>query len=857
MLRKGMSWVLLLGSACALGDPDEKGPRPVVTSVTRVACDGQGDVAPEPQVYFTAGQELCVRLRIDGSGLSPMPGELLTDQATLLLPQAEFRHSSGLILKPTASQFLTATKSLLVTLKAADATAMPLGFYDLTVTNPNGNQGSLAQALNVVPPPPAIDLCPSVDPAFGWVDARTTVQLCADNAAQRGLVAIPEVFLLVPALDGSGIVEVPLIREAFLSASTSAGGFADASVMSAVVPARALTGRGAGIEIGGPYDIKVVNPDGAVGVIPAAFEVLADPPPTIMSVSPEQAEKSAAVTMRISGENLKDPTGTPAAARILFLATEQASGATCTAPTCYACTNTTVVNTGTVVDCQPPLAAMASGAYLVRYEHTEDGSFADFAAFAITNPSGNLASTTSSVPALTSGRWGHGAAYARDDLGNRFLYTVGGRSGITDATLDTLDTVEVAALDRFGGVSAWRELSVRLPKKLTGLGLVAHDGYLFAVGGRDETDALQAAVYRARILGIATAPEIGAPTAQTGGSLAEGTYSYRIAAMMAAGTDNVGGESLPSDAESVRVIGGGAVQLSWTAVNNAASYRIYRTAAPNGLAGSEVLLADGVTGTSYLDDGSATPGVMVPQPPGALGVWMTLSTMLTARAEHGVTIASDTNGSTYLYVLGGRTAASLPASSTDYEFAEFTVSSDALTLSSFVAGNGALNHPRAEFPAVTLSGRFAPLIEPLGQQYVLVAQGLSNTTEQDDVSLAKVGADGQLEAFQEATNSPAFSRFGSVGFLVNNYFFSVGGRQGAAGYETKGKTAEVCPARDGSCATADPPVVEIGSGDSGITLSTGRYRSGGVYVSGYFYFLGGRANATTVLNSCERGGYAQ
>jgi len=791
-------------------------------------------------------------LRIDGDGISPMPRKAFTDEATVELPTGDLVGTAGTV-RLVSTGWDPATGSL----TALIPPGTPAGVYNLTVTNPNGNTDTLNNAVVITETCPSLDsldLCSAVDPAFGWVDGRTRIEICANNADGNGLSPVPEVFLVIDEN-----TQVPLIREAMLSLDTAAGGFANASVMSAVVPS-SQEERGTGVVVGGPYDILVVNPDGAQAAIPAAFTVVADPPPVIISVSPEQAEKGATVAMHIRGANFKDPSVAldPRVARVLFLAQDQEVGAACDAPDCYECGTPTAVSTAEVT-CAPPLAAMASSAYLVRYEHLDDGAFGEFASFAITNPSGNLAGATTVMPDLNQARFAHAAVFGRDDLGNRFVYVVGGQS--SDDTATALASVEVAALSRFGDLSAWTLLPVTLPAPLTGLTVARQGDYLFAAGGRDAAGAPVATVYRARILGDDSAPVILAPDTETGGNLAAGTYSYRVSAVMAAGTDNEGGETLASDAETVLLTETGSVRVRWQAVTGASSYRVFRTAAANELAGTEVLLTTNVSGTSYLDNGSDSPGTQQPMPAGGIGEWMSMLSLETARADAGATIAEDTGGAAYLYVLGGVTAGSTDAIAS-YELASMTESAGVWTTGAFVAGTNALDTARAEFVIATLSDRTAPLLTGLDEQYVVTAQGLApGGTALDDISLAKVGAAGQLETFVQADSSNSADRYGSVGVITNNFLFSIAGRRASGGEQTKGLTVEVCPARTG-CDTADPPVLEIAGGDSGITLQEGRYRAGGVYVSGYFYFMGGAfwdngLGENVTLDSVERGGYAQ
>jgi hypothetical protein len=93
-------------------------------------------------------------------------------------------------------------------------------------------------------------------------------------------------------------------------------------------------------------------------------------------------------------------------------------------------------------------------------------------------------------------------------------------------------------------------------------------------------------------------------TAATGGLLADGTYFYVVTAIDASS------ETLESNEESVTAAGGGASvnTLTWTAVQDATGYRIYRGDA----SGAEVLLAEVPAATTYADDGSVTPGTATP-----------------------------------------------------------------------------------------------------------------------------------------------------------------------------------------------------------------------------------------------------
>ena len=836
---------------CEISTVSREGPTltPVPTAVIRA----DAGFPPNPILCSPRGGVI----RVSGSHFLPMPRDVLTDNAGVELPTVSLQSASddivlsGVTYEPNTGDLIAVVPE-----------NTPAGTYDVVVTNPNGKSGSLNGALEITETCRELELCSSVDPAFGWVNGRTRIDICANNAAGTGLLPVPQVILVIDE-----VTQVPLIRESMLSQSTAAGGFADASLMSAVVPS-SLEERGAGLVVGGPYDLIVINPDGSQGVITAAFKVVADPPPVITAVSPEQAEKGATVTITLSGANFKDPDSTadPRLARILLLTTDLEAGAVCTAPACYECADATFVSS-TSITCNPPLAAMSSGVYLVRFEHLEDGAYADFASFSVTNPSANLSTATVLMPALNTARFAHASVYARDDLGNRFLYVAGGQSDTDIAT--ALDSIEIAGLSRFGDASAWTVAAVALPGPRSGLSMVRHGEYLFVVGGADVSGTPQDGVYRARILGDDSVPVIHAPALETGGTLGAGTYTYRVAAIMGSGTDNEGGEGLPSDAESINLVEAGSVGISWQAVTGALSYRVYRTPNANDLAGTEVLIRAGINSTSYIDDGTANPGTDIPRRAGSVGEWIQVGTLSTDRTDAAATIARDAAGDAFLYVLGGVTSATSPDPTDSYEFAPlgadgsvgtFTVG-DATMMGSQSSSGTLVAAPRAQHIGVTLNANNASRITELGEEYVVIAQGMTSTSVWADAALAKVDVGGQLLPWSHGDYSSSADRHGAMGFFANNFLFSFGGRKGSGGapgggVQSDGLTLVVCPDANASCATTDPPVLEISGGNAGVSMQAERYRGSALYVGGYFFFIGG-TNNTTVHGSVERGGYAK
>lgn len=158
-----------------------------------------------------------------------------------------------------------------------------------------------------------------------------------------------------------------------------------------------------------------------------------------------------------------------------------------------------------------PIGASGVGVYLVRVTNP-DGQYDRYSALVVTNPSGKLTDFEDSGNDMLSGRVWPGVAAGSDDLGNRFIYAVGG----SNAT-GILKSVEVATVDLFGNLGAWSETQP-LQSARWGAAVVEHGGWLYAIAGVGTAGQL-ASVERASILPSADAPAIGTTPWQAAGSL--------------------------------------------------------------------------------------------------------------------------------------------------------------------------------------------------------------------------------------------------------------------------------------------------------------------------------------------------
>lgn len=110
------------------------------------------------------------------------------------------------------------------------------------------------------------------------------------------------------------------------------------------------------------------------------------------------------------------------------------------------------------------------------------------------------------------------------------------------------------------------------------------------------------------------APTLNAPTtATTGGTLAAGTYYYKVTAV------NAVGETIGSNEVSQATTGTtSTVGLSWGAVAGATGYKVYRATVSGGQSTSPALVATLGAVTSYTDTGTAVSAGAVPATNGAV-----------------------------------------------------------------------------------------------------------------------------------------------------------------------------------------------------------------------------------------------
>lgn len=700
--------------------------------------------------------------------------------------------------------------------------ALAVGSYDILVEDGETTcEAVLADGITVTNQ--QVLAVESINPQFGHTAADTAIELRAEDPAPGGevqFVSTPRAYL---SPQGGGI-----------AAQIGAVAFVSATRLTGIVPS--------GLPVGS-YDVIVVNPGGEVGVLAGAFDVTAEAPPEVDSVTPGSLE--ASVTPQpatIEGRNFR----TPAVELICRLA----DGSTIVNPTIAIVDNTGAESIDITVD----TSVLDQGTICVVRVINTDGTFEDFSAITIANPAqAQNAITFSAGPGLITPRRAPAAASGRASRVARFIYAIGGDDG-TEAGATT--TVEASTVDLFGELSGWFELPISLPSARTlARAVTIADRFIYLVGGNDGTGPV-ASTLRAKILDPADRPEIDdldLTLEDTG--LDAGTYIYRLSALVAVSSvqEPGGGELLASDPFVVQLpsLGTKKVQLRllWNPVADATGYRLYRTPVADQASGEELLLAEIAAGTTeFIDDGSVTPAGDAPLPLGSTGIWHEIDALTDARQGHGLTAAKDpvTDGLVHIYAVSGEDAG---GELDTVEVISVTVNSTAEQTPT--AWSGAVTLPtgtgRSGMEALTADSTTASNVGTDVFLYALAGSAGAGTDS--TTNAVQVGANGVLDAGGWGTVDPMTpTRTNYVAAIANNFLFVLGG----SGTETSGSKANICSGVSAGCATTPNPP-ELGGWTSLSAISMQPHALAGKAVqSSFIYVIGGVDGAGTVVGTTDQ-----
>jgi hypothetical protein len=665
----------------------------------------------------------------------------------------------------------------------------------------------------------------SVTPKFGLATDKTSI-----TVSGSGFQATPKLYLK------SGATLIPLTGVAFVSSTSVTG----------TVPSGVAAGT---------YDVVAINPGDCAGDLVGSFKVVVDPAPQILTVSPQTGTTQADVTgVVITGCNFP---ATATVATVSSALVEQAQVVTsppavlnANDPNC----NDTDSFTMTVT-IQTKTLPLATGAYLVRVKNP-NGTFGDYSSFVVSNPTGNLTGGWKPSTSLNTGRRSLGFAAGRIDDARRFLYAVGGE--ITDGT--ALKTVEVAQVDRFGQLGKWTIGRNQLVTARSGLAVVEQGKYLYAIGGTSSKGGTGGAtptgtplgtVERAKILELSGAPKITDPVNVAGGTVAKGTYYYKVAAVLSGADPATAGETLPTDEAVATLAATGSVQLTWTApaTGTVDHYRVYRTKAADGVSGTEVLLKDGIaSGTlTYTDTGADVPGTETPLTIGETGLWIdTGQTLFKPRLDTAAAIVPDPTGNLWIEVAGGwGTCVATLGIMNCTEKA--SLSADGASLGAFAANVTLLTQPRMRHGLAVMTAKNGPPTftanAGASTAFLVAAGGKGVNTVSKTVEFSLVGATGVTGTWANpnggvvAGGGFANQRDGMQLLISSGYGYALFG--GSA-------TADQSAQASNLSATA---FTFANWSNAGANLATALGRYGAASESAYFYVAGGTTNDADALTS--------
>jgi hypothetical protein len=348
------------------------------------------------------------------------------------------------------------------------------------------------------------------------------------------------------------------------------------------------------------------------------------------------------------------------------------------------------------------------------------------------------------------------------------IYVMGG-FGLDSVPLGSMEIASFTAAS--GGIGPFLNFS-SLPLPLAHSEAVVLGDHLYVVGGYDGTSS-SAKCYRALVLNMSSSPQLTAFLAEGTSSGLSGFYYYAVTTIL------VTGETLPSHPVRIWIPGQfTVVQLTWTAVPLALTYKVYR-----GLSANSLWLLAETDQTDFQDIGSPT---VLYQPPiaGALGPWEEFPDLVVPRKAFGLSAAQFDWGFG-LFVTGGDNEETLEAS---YEYVLLDPAGTVLG-DGWALGNSTLVSARTGLDTLILE-------YSSGSRWLYAGPGTDAVAENNAFEAALLEPTGQLGPFQKV-NTPLV-RF--EGYALLEFAGSVlieGGVNAAP--SAAGYTAELCKDNNNTC----------------------------------------------------------
>lgn len=390
-------------------------------------------------------------------------------------------------------------------------------------------------------------------------------------------------------------------------------------------------------------------------------------------------------------------------------------------------------------------------------------------------------SPTTSLP---NGR-GNGAVVAY----NGYIYLIGGYE-----TPTATNTVLFAKLNSDGTVGQWSYSPTLLVTNRGEQPAVANNGYLYTLGGYNNSGALASVEYAplspAGTVGPWTTsisfltPRYGHTTVVYNG------YLYVIGGW--------NGSAYFNDVQFAAISAGGTVG-SWTVTTSFPTARTSHTS----IAYNGYLYVIGGVGSAYLNDVQYAPI----NSDGTVGPWTTTTSFLTERASHTSVVY---NG--YLYVIGGVGASAY----NDVQYAAINANG---TVGSWAATTS-LPTTRYGHTSVVYNGYL----------YVIGGIGAGNP---GSVQYAAINANGTVGSWTATTKLPT-ARYGNAAVVSNGYLYVIGGdpNGGSPGDALSDVLATPINANGA-----------FGSWFRTTNFSSGRRNHTSAVYNGYVYVLGGSGSS--------------
>jgi hypothetical protein len=678
-------------------------------------------------------------------------------------------------------------------------TGLPAGEYRFGIAEADGCSADLDEALTLTDTlEVAVD---ALDPPFAWEWSYTPVQVVGPDPVPAGQVPFAETprLYLTPAAGGTTAAAVQGVV------------YRSGALLSATVPAELAPGM---------YDVLVVNPDGAVGLLPSGLEVTDDPPPQVDSVSPASLSSTRDEPVTIHGRYFRDPT--------VAIECEEA-GVVSTAA------GVVTTSTYTSIDALLPSNGFTDAVCVVVVTNA-DGTTARWAAVSVRNPAANLFPWEAGTD-MVEARRAPASVAGRTSSVSRWVYAIGGDDG---ASTGALASVERAPMGVYGDLGTWEVLPTTLPGARTLAGAAIVGDFVYVVGGDDGTGPTDG-VWRAHILDPLQVPRLADLSIDDGGGLDGGDWVWQVAAIYDPGdASNPGGESLPSDPILVTLPdeGGLAVTLTWAPLDGAVGYRVYRSPTAD-TDGDTEWVGDTVDPT-FLDAGAVPDPTRTPLPEGSLGAWATEPSLITARAAPCLTVATDPLPDpevVYLYVAGGEDPDGNALDSV--EVLPITiVSDDQQDVDPWERADITLSTARWGCGAYTVDDALHTVVAP-GETWVYFAGGDSGRRAVGDTDAGRVGVGGQIEDWQVVdAMSPARSGFGVAS--ASDYLYAFGGQNGD-------------PSEGGVSAELEAGTLPVlrNWNSLGISLAVPRYLPGSAQESSVIVLLGGESDTAAATRSTD------